>query len=347
VLLAVTGSAAVVALLVSPANAQAPDVAAWWNAANVGNGAPAPPPPPDVPAGDLLVQGSNGNGSAPALPISGAPATSQAVAGLKFDLPDGATVGALTLTIDGTAPPSAPTIVACKATQGFAGVENGPWTSVPPSDCSQTSNPKLDGTKLVFDDISKLVSNGQLLITLLPGALDRVIIKKPDDSALSVMTSGGLGLSAPPLGAGTNAGPISSDAGSQPVAPVGGAAVLPPASGGDAGAAVAPPVIAPSQAAGQPATQPLAATGGTGTGGLSTTQRRVLAGVVIALELLGFLLLMGDRDVERLALAPAIATAAGGRLRPPDRGGHVSVGATSVSGVGRFRAERQGPAPRL
>ena len=36
-LLALTGSATVVALLVSPAQAQAPDVTAWWNAANVGN----------------------------------------------------------------------------------------------------------------------------------------------------------------------------------------------------------------------------------------------------------------------------------------------------------------------
>jgi hypothetical protein len=348
-LLAVAGSAAVVALLVAPANAQAPDTAAWWNAANVGNGAPEPPAPPDVPAGDLLVQGSNGNGSAPTLPVSGAPATSQAVAGLRFDLPDGASVGALTLTIDGTPPPSAPTIVACKATQSFAAVENGPWSSVPPSDCSQTSNPKLssDGTKLVFDDISKLVSDGQLSITLLPGALDRVVIKKPDDSALTVMTSGGVGLSAPPLGTGSNAGPASSGAGAVPVAPVGGAAVLPQASGADAGSAVAPPVVAPSQPAGQPASQPVASTAGTGTGGLSTTQRRVLAGVVIALELLGFLLLMGDRDVERLALAPALATAAGGRLRPPDRGGQVRVGAVSVGGVGRFRTERRGPAPRL
>src|SRR4051795_2459058 len=141
--LAAVGSAALVALLVAPASAQAPDIAAWWSAANVGNGAPTPPAPPDVPAGDLLVQGSNGNGSAPALPVSGAPATSQAVAGLRFDLPDGASVGALTLTLDGTAPPSAPTIVACKATKKFFAEENGPWADVPPSDCSQTSTPKL------------------------------------------------------------------------------------------------------------------------------------------------------------------------------------------------------------
>lgn len=352
--LAVTGSAAVVALLVAPASAQAPDVAAWWNAANVGNGAPPPPVPPDVPAGDLLVQGSNGNGSAPALPVSGAPATSQAVAGLSFDLPDGATVQSLTLTIDGTAPPSAPTIVACKATKTFFAEENGAWPDVPPSDCSQTSSPKLssDGTKLVFDDIAKLVNGGRLAVTLLPGALDRVVIKKPDDSALTVLTAGGFGASAPPLGTGSNAGPVDSGgAGTQPVAPVGGAAVLPPASGGSE--AVAPPVIAPSQQpATQPSTQPAAASRSTGTGGLSTTQRRVLAGFVIALELLGFLLLMGDRDVERVALgsaatAGAAGGAVGGRLRPPDRGRQAIAAATSVGGVGRFRTQRQGPAPRL
>src|SRR3954451_18269342 len=327
VALAVVGSTAVVGLLVAPANAQAPDVVAWWSAANVGNGAPTPPAPPDVPAGDLLVQGSNGNGSAPALPVSGAPATSQAVAGLRFDLPDGASVGALTVTIDGTPPPSTPTIVACKAAQSFAAVDNGPWTSVPPSDCSQTSSPKLssDGKTLVFDDISKLVGDGQLSVILLPGAVDRVVIKKPDDSALSVTTAGGLGASAPAFGTGTAAGPTSSRFGSQPQAPVGGTSVLPPAGSGGA-EAVAPPVVAPSQptTTGQ-ATQPVAATQASrGTGGLSTPQRRVLAGFVIALELLGFLLLMGDRGVERLALGPAAAGGAagavGGRVRPPGRG---------------------------
>lgn len=356
VAIASVGSAAVVALLVAPASAQAPDTAAWWNAANAGNGTPTPPAPPDVPAGDLLVQGSNGNGSAPALPVSGAPATSQAVAGLSFDLPDGATVGALTLTIDGTAPPSAPTIVACKATKKFFAEENGPWGDVPPSDCSQTSSPKLssDGKSLVFDDISKLVGDGHLSIVLLPGAVDRVVIKKPDDSALSVTTASGLGSSAPAFGTGTSAGPSGPGPASQPVAPVGGAAVLPPASGGSA--PVAPPVVAPSQPTGSASgsTQPAAASrASSGTGGLSTTQRRVLAGVVIALELLGFLLLMGDRDVERLALGSAAAGAGagvgavGGRLRPPDRGRSLPAAVSSVGGVGRFRTERQGKAPRL
>ena len=199
--LAVIGSATVTALLVTPANAQAPDVASWWNAANVGNGAPAPPVPPDVASGDLLIQGSNANGSAPTTPIGGAPVTSQAVAGLIFELPEGATVGQLTLKIDGTAPPSV-SVVACKSTQTFAAVDNGAWSDVPPSDCSQTSAAKLssDGGSLVFDDITKLVSNSRLAITLLPGALDRVVLKTPDDSALTVTSSSStLGGSAPPL----------------------------------------------------------------------------------------------------------------------------------------------------
>jgi hypothetical protein len=347
-------------LLVAPASAQAPDIAAWWSAANVGNGAPAPPAPPDVPAGDLLVQGSNGNGSAPALPVSGAPATSQAVAALSFDLPDGASVGALTLTIDGTAPPSAPTIAACKATKKFFAEENGAWTNVPPSDCSQTSSPKLsaDGKSLVFDDIGKLVADGRLSIVLLPGAVDRVVIKKPDDSALTVTTAGGLGAGAPAFGTGTSGAPSGSGSvGSQPVAPVGGAAVLPTIGGSTStgSEAIAPPVVAPSSPAGstQGTQQVAAARASSGTGGLSTTQRRVLAGFVIGLELLGFLILMGDRDVERLALGPAAAAGAmgagavGGRLRPPDRGRQLPTGVSSVGGVGRFRTERQGKAPKL
>ena len=355
--LAIVGSATVTALLVTPAQAQAPDVASWWNAANVGNGAPAPPVPPDVASGDLLIQGSNANGSAPTTPIGGAPVTSQAVAGLIFELPDGATVGPLTLKIDGTAPPSV-SVVACKATQTFAAADNGAWGDVTPSDCSQTSAAKLssDGASLVFDDVSKLVSNSRLAITLLPGALDRVVLKSPDDGALTVTSSSGAlgGSPPPPLGSGA-AGGSSSGFASQPQAPVGGTAVLPDAGSG-AAQPIAPPVVAPSApAATTPATQPVASSArSTGTGGLSTTQRRVLAGFVIALELLGFLLLMGDRDVERLALGPVAAAGAGaaygavgGRLRPPDRGRQLPATVSSVGGVGRFRSERQGNPPKL
>jgi hypothetical protein len=338
------GTTTVLALLLTaPAQAQAPDVAAWWNSANVGNGAPPPPVPPDVAAGDLLVQGSN---AAPASPVSAAPSSSQAVAGLTFALPAGAILGPLTLHVDGTAPPQV-TVIACKATRSFFAEENGVWTDVPPSDCTNTVTAAVKGSDIVFADVSKLASADSLSIVLLPGSVDRVVFKKPDASALSVTTSGGVGVAAPPFGSGSNAGPGSFGAsGSQPVAPVGGGIVLPPAgTGTGAGTAVAPPVIAPSAPAasnGRPVAATTAAAGGDG---LSTSQRRALAAVVIALELVGLLLLLGDRGAERLALG-ATSALAGGRLRPPDRGRHA-LRETSMGGIGRFTAPRDGSAPRL
>jgi hypothetical protein len=178
------------------------------------------------------------------------------------------------------------------------------------------------------------------------------VLKKPDDSALSVFTAGsGLGASAPPLGSGTDTGPVTgpSAAPAQPVGPVGGGAVLPPSGSATGGAAAAPPVVAPPSAGtGATGSRPVAATSVPGAGGLTTTQRRVLAGLVIALELLGFALLMGDRGVERLATAGGATGLVGGRLRPPDRGRRAgSDPVVAASGVGRFRSPRQGRPPRL
>jgi hypothetical protein len=353
VALAVAGSSAVVALVAGPATAQAPDASAWWNAANVGNGAPAPPPPPDVPAGDLLVQGSNPSSSIPTTPVSAAPPSTTAVAGLSFTLPTGATVGKLTLPLDGTVPPQV-NVVACRATRSFFAEENGPWGDVPPSDCTKTVTGAVDNNALVFADIAKLVQNDTLQIVLLPGAVDRVVIKKPTEAALEVTTLGGVGASAPPFGSGTAAGPsFSGGPITQPVAPVGGGVVLPPASSGGSTLAV-PPVIAPSAPA-VPAQQQARTAAAASGDGLTTGQRRTLAAVVIGLELLGFLMLMGDRDAERLGgglgsplLAGGGAGLVGGRLRPPDRGSSASTtAARNIAGVGRFRGLRQGPPPRL
>jgi len=165
-------------------------------------------------------------------------------------------------------------------------------------------------------------------------------------------SSSTLGGSVPPLSSGASGGSTASGFASQPQAPVGGSAVL-PAAGSGPSQPVAPPIVAPSTPAGSAqGSQPVAAArASSGTGGLSTTQRRVLAGLVIGLELLGFMLLMGDRDVERLALGPAAAAggvgAVGGRLRPPDRGRQLPATVSSVAGVGRFRTQRQGKAPKL
>src|SRR3954447_7767589 len=111
-----------------PAAAQEPDVAAWWDSANLGDPAPAPPAPPDVNPGDLLVQGSNAV-PAPGAPIGSGPGSAQAVAGRAFYLQRTHLIHALTLQIDGSAPPQV-SVIACRATERFTEVENGAWSRV-------------------------------------------------------------------------------------------------------------------------------------------------------------------------------------------------------------------------
>jgi hypothetical protein len=341
--------AAVMFIAPSPVSANAPDVAAWWNAANVGDPAPAPPAPPDVKEGDLLVQGSN-PADVPS-PLGAAPATTTAVAGLGFDLPPSALLGPLTLQIDGSAPPQV-SVVACRATETFTSDENGPWSQVPPYDGNACVPGKLKDTNVVFSDVDKLVSHNALRVLILPGPVDRVVFKPPSDGTLVVKDSGGIGAAAPPIGAGTGS-TTTGGAGSSGTASVGGSAVTgPPAtsSGGlpttgttsTPGSDVAP-VVAGEQP-GSPVAQQSSARAASS--GLSTRNRRIIALIVIAAEVLGYALLMRNRAP---VTAPATAAAiAGGRLRAPDRwaGGRAAAMAGSA-GVGRFRRERTGPAPHL
>ena len=350
-LLSSTTVGAVMFIAPSPVSAKAPEVAAWWNSANVGDPAPAPPSPPDVKEGDLLVQGSN-----PAdvpNPLGAAPATSQAVAGVAFDLPPAALVGALTLQIDGSPPPQV-SVVACRATETFTSDENGPWAQVPPYDGNACVPGKLKDAAVVFSAVDKLVSHNALRVLILPGPVDRVVFKPPNDSTLVVKDSGGIGAAAPPLGAGTGSTTVGGGAGSSGTASVGGSAVTGPpvASSGDLpstgtttppGSDV-PPVVAGEQPGAPVAAQsPAAATDS----GLSTRNRRIIALIVIAAEVLGYALLMRNR-APVAAPAMAAAATAGGRLRAPDRwaGGRAAAAAGSA-GVGRFRRERTGIAPHL
>ena len=357
------GTSAVVLLGFAPsATAQAPDVAAWWNAANAGDPAPAPPNPPDVKKDDLLVQGSN------AVPVStplstGAPASAQAIAGLKFNVGVTDIVGNLTLKIDGSAPPAV-SVVACRATSNFTGETNGQWSDVPSYDGSACVPAALKGDSLVFAGISKLVAPGSLSVVLLPGSLDRVVLAPPGPGALQVSSSSGLGSAAPPIGSdngqgtspsgGSSSGGSAGAGGGTPVAPVGGSAVAPaPPSVGLPGGTtttstgtVAPPDVAGTGATTAANAAPAAQSQPTASG-LSTRDRRIIAGVVIALEVAGFLALRSVPGSAGAATAvPLTAAAAGGRLRPPDR----LVGGPRQplsAGVGRFRRERSGTPPRL
>ena len=333
-----------------PAVAQEPDIAAWWNAANPGDPAPAPPPPPDVNSGDLFVQGSN-TVPTPGAPVTSAPGSAQAVAALEFDLQPTDVVGALTLGIDGTAPPQV-SVVACRATEHFTNVENGPWSRAPAYDANACTPGALKDGKVVFADIGKLVQDAQLAVVLLPGPVDRIVFAKPGPNALEVTHAGSVGTGAPSFGSGTGGGSSSSFGGGA-VAPAAGPAGapaapdLPPVTSTSTGGDV-PPVVAgsspPAPASAAGATPAAAAT----SSGLSTSARRWLALVIIALEVVGFAALRRVPETAPLP-ATAAAAAAGGRLRPPDRtpGGARAGRAASatIGGVGRFRRERHAAAP--
>ena len=345
--------AAVMFIAPSPVAAKAPDASAWWNAANLGDPAPVPPAPPDVKDGDLLVQGSN---PAPVPnPLGTAPTGSQAVAGVAFDLPPTALVGALTLTIDGTPPPQV-SVVACRATETFTSDENGPWSQVPPYDGNACVPGKIKGSDVVFGDVEKLVSHNALRVLILPGPVDRVVFKPPNDSTLVVKDGGGIGAAAPPLGAGTGSTPVGGGAGSTGTASVGGSAVTgaPAASGGGdlpvTGTTTSPTTDVPPVVAGTQPGAPVAAqspAAAASSSGLSTRNRRIIALIVIAAEVLGYALLMRNRAPVAVP-ATAAAAVAGGRLRAPDRWAGGRAGAAAGSGgVGRFRRERVGSAPHL
>jgi hypothetical protein len=118
-----------------------------------------------------------------------------------------------------------------------------------------------------------------------------------------------------------------------------------PAAGSTVGAPGAAPVVATPQSSAAAASS--AASGRSAAFGLSTGQRRLAAALVIAMELVGFLLLLGDRGLERAASGAGVALAAGGRLRVPDRLARGDGPSARMGGVGRLRAERSGPVPHL
>jgi len=323
-------------------------VAAWWNSANVGDPAPAPPAPPDVHDGDLFVQGSNAAPSG--TPVGAAPPSSQALAGLAFDLQPTDLVSALKLTVDGSPPPQV-TVDACKATGGFASEQNGPWNDVPAYDANACAPGALKGNDVVFGDVSKLVTNSRLAVVLVPGPVDRVVFKKPSAGTLAVTHAGSVGSSAPAFGTGTgtDAGAPATVAGGSGAAfaqppPSGGAAGLPgaPSTGAPAGQA---PVVA-GNSPGSGAVPTAARTAASSSSGLTPAQRRGIGLAVIALEVLGFALLRRMPDGTAAAVGPGIATV-GGRLRAPDRIRSDAGPAGVLGGVGRFRRERRGAVPHV
>lgn len=174
----------------STAKADSPDSQGWWTSANPGNiGGVAPPAtlpaPPDVPSNGILVQGgltsSSGAGD------SGA----TAYGALAYAVPNGATVGKLTLAVapNSATTPSATLELCPLTTQNFQSEQGGPMSDAPSYNCSKNVTAAQASSSYQFD-VSSLVSSGALTVAILPTSpTDRVALSQPDNQSLQVQTS--------------------------------------------------------------------------------------------------------------------------------------------------------------
>lgn len=326
-----------------PAAAQAPVQTGWWNFATR-EGAPQPPAPPDVAEGDLLVQAGDPSGLS--VGRTDASATPSAVAALRFTVPAGATVGAMSFEVAGGA--TASDVRAYATTDAWEPVQNGPLTKAPTADRSRFSQGVLTGSTLVFADIAGLVpESGELSVVLLPGTVDRVVLRKPGPDALAV-TAGSA--AAPPASfpAATDAG-----SGSAPVAEPGGGTAFSPDTSFGPGAALTPgladapvlpgpvlppvgaaPVVAAPGAAAPQAPVALPAASAVALSLPNDTRTRYLAAAEAVLVLMTFGL-FGWGPFARLSAL------VGPPRSPPAAPGEI------VRGIGRFAKAREGQVVRL
>ena len=218
-----------------PAAAEAPTIQGWWASTNPGGLPVDPPAPPDVPANGLLVQAG--------------PSGPSAYAALTYDLDSGASPGALTLRLDGSAvaTPAAKLVLCALKDASFSAEQGGPMADAPAYDCKRTASASLDGASFTFQTAG-LAGDGVLAVAVLPGdATTRVALAHPGASSLAVTggssgavtTVPGEGAAAPAADPGGTAAapdlpglqaaaaPAGGDAGSVPAAQVAGAAAQP------------------------------------------------------------------------------------------------------------------------
>jgi hypothetical protein len=301
------------ALLPGTAHAQAPDATGWWTATHHAGAPLAPPAPPDVAPGDLLLQGGDVQRNLPGT----APAPT-AYAALRYALPEGAGVTALTLTLASGA--QATDVRAYPTTTTWQPAEAGAIEDAPPPDLSRVVPGELsaDGTTLTFPGIGKLASDsGVLSVALIPGVADRLVVLHPTATALTVTEPDVTQPPAPAVPA--------------PVAP----AVLPrTAPGPGLAAPVVPavphvPQVAPTSVPAQLPARPVSA---------AATVRRVVgddghARMVVLLEALLLTVFFGLLGHGPLGVLGRLTGGA-----EPER---------AERGLGRFRVAREGSVPRL
>jgi hypothetical protein len=311
-------------VVLSPGTAQAQgaDAQGWWTQVN---GAV----PPDVGATDLLLQGGD---PARVLPNTGG-AVDQApqptaLAAVRFSVTPGAQVGALVLQL---APGGqAMDVRAYPAKQAWVAVQGGALADAAIPDLTRYSAGKLsaDGASLVFPDVGRLATEqGLLSVVLVPGALDRVVLHAPLPTALTV---------SPPAAVPTDeAPPVAPPAADPVVAPLDlqpGAAPAPVLPRVDATAPTLADLPAPALApqALPVAVAPAVAAASTARS-LVPDDGRTRWFVLLELALVAaFFGLLGQGPLARLGGLTGQRAAA-----------------ETARGVGRFRIDRTGSAPRL
>ena len=164
-----TIAATFVGLASAPAHAAAPRDQGWWTVTN------PVPPTPDVPGRGLVIQ-------------SGADKPT-AYAAVLYELDQGTTAGALTLTIAPTSLTTPQTsLMICPLLQPISHPEQGgPIANAPPFDCSRkaTASPDSAGKGYKFD-AAGLVNDKMLAVAILPNSpAGRVVLSAPGDNSLA------------------------------------------------------------------------------------------------------------------------------------------------------------------
>ena len=166
-------------LAAGTAGADALQQQGWWTAANPGLPAGSGVVAPDVPEKGLLVQGGASSPSA--------------FSALVFQVPDGATVGQMTLNVTAnTVSTNSATLRICPLVETTIKPEQGgPMADAPKYDCARQTTAKATGSSYKFN-IASLVDAGTLAVAVLPsGTTDRVVFDQPDANTLAIQPRAG------------------------------------------------------------------------------------------------------------------------------------------------------------
>lgn len=230
-----------------PVQADAPSQAGWWTATNpgAGFGIPSPPPPPDVPPNGLLIEGGQSSPTA--------------YAAVVYDVPQGAAVGKLTLTVatQGGQPDATPAtnLQACPLQSAAISPEQGgPMSDAPAYSKSHclTGGASSSGGSYSFN-VSALVTDGALALAILPTTpTDRVVFAPPGAESLQIQQTDGSGSgSSGALGSSTDSNASTGSSG-DPSSGATGSPVAAEAGGGSVSFGSSPAVNAPGTSTASP-----------------------------------------------------------------------------------------------